>query len=428
MEKVKQIYCVDKDFCPLIAKQNTQSKWELLRLTHDFETEEAKYECHVFSESREYDHVDDVEVTNTTNGRTLIKVLQDGEWHEIVLIQLPKMAAEDEEVAVHEFVLSNPAGIKYLCFDEEGESLESLLERGAGIKTVLIDLTDAVSYTDDEKNSENVLSIMDYFLKNGIDVNEKDEWGNTALINACSMWYGVDIVRLLLKYGANVNEKTKDGRTALMNACDGHINTVKLLLEHGANVHEQDKWGGTALNWACDASNVDAVKLLLGHGADANGFKYTFFYGVEWEWKEQIEILKLLSDKNIDVNTTDKDGMTTFMHIAAEKWSYYKGDLEEFEVFFKNQKELLNLLLHHGADINATSNDGKTALHHANDYMHMHIHYDIRKKHPLLITKWLVEKGANVHATDNDGWTALMYATDAKLKLVADYLKKMNKK
>jgi len=39
-----------------------------------------------------------------------------------------------------------------------------------------------------------------------VDVNEKDKYGNTALIRA-SKWGHIEVVKYLLENGANVNEK-----------------------------------------------------------------------------------------------------------------------------------------------------------------------------------------------------------------------------
>ena len=301
MEKVKQIFCADKNICPVIAKQNAQNKWELWHLSNCHEREEAKYEHRLFK-GHAYEAV---EATESTTGRTLIKVLEDGIWREIILIQPPIVADMYISTAwIPSSDASSPMWIRNYRIDTEGESLEDLLERGAGIKTILIDLASTL-YWAYVKNAKNVASIIDYFLKNGIDVNEKDEWGKTALMNACC---GRDsnIVRLLLENGAKVNEKDKRGTTALMNACHARImkiyrlfkendvnvneiefstktrfmfpgciwnveiDIIKLLLDHGAWINEKDKDGKTALTYACRKSNLDAVKLLLEHGAKVN--------------------------------------------------------------------------------------------------------------------------------------------------------------
>lgn len=52
---------------------------------------------------------------------------------------------------------------------------------------------------------------------------------------------------------------------AVMN---GDLRALRDLLAAGANVNEQDEQGWTPLNWAAGHGDVEAVKLLLDHGAD----------------------------------------------------------------------------------------------------------------------------------------------------------------
>ena len=430
MEKVKQIFCADKNICPVIAKQNAQKRWELWALSNCLKPEKrkkAKYESRLF----EGHMFDAVEATNSTTGRTLIKVLEDGIWHDIVFIQ-PPIVADGYMSAIWQYSIdTTPMWIKYFRIDKETETLESMLERGAGIKTILIDLTDAADNTLLE-NAEKMIPITEYFLKKGIDANEKDEWGNTALINACRSGYET-IMKLLLDNGANVNDKTNDGQTALMYASQYKWD-AKWLLEKGANVNEKDKWGNTALTYAFDESNFDGVRLLLNHGSDINGLKYEFT-GFDWDGCCMCEVIKIIEHclmENIDLNSKDEEGMTLFMRLAGTKTvcRYFEGanrGFEFFEFFIETQMEALNLLLKNGADINAKSKDGKTALHYANDYTDFECD-EIVQKHPHQLTKWLVKKGADVHATDNDSKTALTYAKEAGLKLAAKYLMYQAKK
>jgi len=51
-----------------------------------------------------------------------------------------------------------------------------------------------------------------------------------------------EMIQYLLKKGANINEKDFDGRTALIYAAeDGQLEIVKCLIENGANIEERDK-------------------------------------------------------------------------------------------------------------------------------------------------------------------------------------------
>jgi ankyrin repeat protein len=68
----------------------------------------------------------------------------------------------------------------------------------------------------------------------GIDVNAKDERGDTALIEAAR--FGHDhIAQVLLAAGANLKVRDKDGKTPLMIAiAGGHDEVVAVLKQAGA--------------------------------------------------------------------------------------------------------------------------------------------------------------------------------------------------
>lgn len=106
-------------------------------------------------------------------------------------------------------------------------------------------------------------------LANGIDVNEKDNDGWTALMFASSNG-DLEIVKLLLTKGANVNIKDNDGRTALMYASyNGYFEIVKCLINNGADVYAKDNGDTTVLHYA----RTDEIKEFLIKASAKNGHK-----------------------------------------------------------------------------------------------------------------------------------------------------------
>ena len=72
-------------------------------------------------------------------------------------------------------------------------------------------------------------------IKDGFDVNAKDESGCTPLMCASYFSTHPKVVELLIEHGANVNAKDEDGRTALFYAGRHKIpEVIELLLKHGA--------------------------------------------------------------------------------------------------------------------------------------------------------------------------------------------------
>jgi ankyrin repeat protein len=82
-------------------------------------------------------------------------------------------------------------------------------------------------------------------LKDGADVNTKNNKGETPLMFAASSG-NPDLVPLLLSAGADVNAKSDRGSTPLMwAASDGDPDIVALLLKAGANVNAKNVHGWT---------------------------------------------------------------------------------------------------------------------------------------------------------------------------------------
>ena len=73
---------------------------------------------------------------------------------------------------------------------------------------------------------------MRYLIANGLDVNAKDDHGETALMWASSVGK-TDSIRLFLSKGADIYARDNDGKTALAWA-NGHPATVTILKAAGA--------------------------------------------------------------------------------------------------------------------------------------------------------------------------------------------------
>jgi ankyrin repeat protein len=114
----------------------------------------------------------------------------------------------------------------------------------------------------------NRIDVVRELLASGVDVDEKDHKGCTALVFAAS--YGhQEVAKALLTAGAKVDEKARNDITPLKFAVFmNHQEMVKLLLAAGARVDEKGKYGGTALLMAAKDGLQEIVKSLLAAGAD----------------------------------------------------------------------------------------------------------------------------------------------------------------
>ncbi len=100
------------------------------------------------------------------------------------------------------------------------------------------------------------------FLLNKLDVNYKDQKGNTLL--TWSSFIGcLEVIEILINANVDLNMPDENGYTALMHAVEqGHLEVVKKLIEAGANLHKKNPQGFTALDLAINNSDISIVSLL----------------------------------------------------------------------------------------------------------------------------------------------------------------------
>ncbi len=109
----------------------------------------------------------------------------------------------------------------------------------------------------------------------GADVNVKDEYGATPLINAC-MVSNYALTAYLLERGANINLKDKRGVNALSYAIlsentHQNFNIANLLIKNSIEIDSKDNvQGKTPLYYAVYKGKEGMIELLLKSGANGN--------------------------------------------------------------------------------------------------------------------------------------------------------------
>lgn len=109
-------------------------------------------------------------------------------------------------------------------------------------------------------------------LENGADVDVADDDGLTPIMFAI-LFHNIDTTKLLIEHGANIN--CRDNiimQTPLHFAADeGLEEVVELLLNHGADIEAKTKNDGlTPLHTAVTHGQKKTVRTLLQHNADTN--------------------------------------------------------------------------------------------------------------------------------------------------------------
>jgi ankyrin repeat protein len=176
------------------------------------------------------------------------------------------------------------------------------------------------------------------------------------------------IVRLLVEAGADLSAPTEHGRTPLHVALEHAPELVEVLrelgapvdaasaaflddvgrlteeLEHGASLADPAT-GVDLLSFAASGGSVNAARLLLERGADADhGALHAAAAG------RHVALVRTLLGAGADVDRRDPDTGRTPLHAAVAAGP--DGDAPE----------VVRVLLKAGADVNATTSDGASAL------------------------------------------------------------------
>lgn len=102
-----------------------------------------------------------------------------------------------------------------------------------------------------------------------IDIDARDQFGNTPLMKAAFESGDAETVRVLLKAGAYTEAADSSKNTPLMGAAQkGHVDAIKLLLLAGADTEAKNVDNRTALIWAALKGHTEAARLLIVAGAD----------------------------------------------------------------------------------------------------------------------------------------------------------------
>lgn len=174
-------------------------------------------------------------------------------------------------------------------------------------------------------------------LAKGVDVNAKDEDGETLLMSAVVM-QEEEKAKLLIARGADVNAKSKIGETALMLSANyGYKEATKIMIANGADVNAKDEDGKTALmRTAVNDYRGEYVNVYTDEYKDGNPVRYVNSVRDAAVYAKHKEIAELLIASGANVNEKDNNGGTALMN--AVFWGY---------------PEVARLLIANGADVNA---------------------------------------------------------------------------
>ncbi|ANB50205.1 putative ankyrin repeat protein [Powai lake megavirus] len=269
--------------------------------------------------------------------------------------------------------------------------------------------------------SLNVIQLL--LSQDKINPNCFDKYGNTPLSIAMTLYpkkCNLEVIETLLKFGANPNNK--DYFTSFVsdiltpNVSEkyiiwiayshyksfGTLDTIKLLLKYNIDIAIKNKHGNTILtqsvNDSASDSNLELVSMLIDHDSEldvtSDNNEPILHLAVK---NNNIQILKLLLDKDVYINMRNKIGMTCLV--------YYLSIIKS--AFDLN---IIKLLLEHEIDLNIGYGDN-------NDTVLMLVCSLITSEKDLDLVCLLIDHGANINCQDANGNTLLIILINTLIHL-----------
>lgn len=170
------------------------------------------------------------------------------------------------------------------------------------------------------------LSAVESLLAAGLDVDERDARGRTAVM-AATHGERADIVRVLIQAGANVDlQDERRDNIFLYAGARGLLEILRLAVEAGASTTLTNRYGGSALIPAAERGHVEVVReILTTTDVDVNHVNNLGWTALleaillsDGGPRHQ-EIVRLLIAHGADVDLPDKDGITPLQHARLRR-------------------------------------------------------------------------------------------------------------
>lgn len=144
-------------------------------------------------------------------------------------------------------------------------------------------------------------------IKNGADVNDANDTGESVLAYAIRSRCDTEILMLLIESGADIHDFDDEGVSIFdMSVTYNNIDMVKFMIEKGIDVNFTSRRSRfTPLMAAVSYGRIEIVKILLEHGANQEAVDDKGFSSIDFARKmNKKSILAILNyDENAPKNT-----------------------------------------------------------------------------------------------------------------------------
>jgi len=273
------------------------------------------------------------------------------------------------------------------------------------------------------------VSVFDYLLNKGADLNTPDERG------LAPVWFTIsgqrpEMLRKLIALGADLSITNEQGDNLLFRAITArNPEIVQILLDKGFDPIKPNGYDITPIEHAVGMNSVESIQLLMAKGAELKVPSSHSPLIHRATLSPGVDALQYLLDRGFDINEIGKGGRTPLImavdfgnievaralirrgadiHLATDD-----GILPMQIAVKKGSADLIDLFIAQKPDLNAVDGrTGKSMLHEA-----------ALRGNSAIVSK-LLAAGIDKNIKDKQGYTALSYACKYGNKTAADILSK----
>lgn len=268
------------------------------------------------------------------------------------------------------------------------------------------------------------ITLVKKIIEQGIDINQQDKQGNTALFWAAK-YLLPDIVNLLFNTYDAIDIPNKQGNTAWDIATfNSQQDLIDILI-----TKKHVKLEAVKLWCAARNGNLEIVEQQIKQGVDLNASIANYADStalIQAIAFGHFSIVSVLVNNGVDVNKADKDEVSPLYYSlgyagqpiqpnivkflvskgANVSQSMYDGDTPLHMASYKASVGAMKLLLNHGANVDTVNEQGKTSLHVLIEKK------DLETQQKLTAIKYLLAKSASTTLKNSEGRDAIDLAKD----------------